>query len=908
MNFSLLKTKLFIPQIKRGLVPRKRLIEQLNSGFLGESGFSRKITLVSAPAGYGKTTLVRQWVQDFLPGVAWLSLDEDDNQPVFFLQCLIAAIRTVENDACGGTGDFISNNSVLPGESREIGREAVILFTNDLLEIKKPLLIVLDDYHNIVNKDVHMLLADIIENLPPITHIVVTTRTDPPWPLHRWRVKRELMEFRQRDLSMVMEEVQYFFNDLMDCNLSSQDIDVLLSKTEGWPASLQMAALSMKGSEDIQGFIRDFAGSSRYILDYFTDEVLKGQKEEIKEFLLKTSVLDSLTAGLCNYIMDRENSQELLEELEKTNLFIIPKDNSREWYRYHPLFCQLLRFNLKRQYPQSIESLHVKACQWYLINNLPERAIGHAFEVSDKSLVVGLLEENIEQLWVSSGTLKVSQWLEKLDHQIIDQNLKLKLFNCIMKLLAGDLREAEKTLNQVRTIMEKGISNAVTSGGTENLSRDKKLEITGLMGMIGAYIAKFKGSVNDIIECSKIALDNLPKGKSYFRPGVAIVSGDAHLIIWDFKKAKDCYNDAILEGTRTGSHFFVQLAYLTLAHVTWFEGNLKGMEAIWNDHRVFAKAAEMENTPRAGLLWALWGDVLREKNQLDFALEYTQKGCELSRREPMVRIRSKLCFAKVCLSMDKIDDARRVLSEIESMLREVSGIPWSEQEVKSLMTKVLIKQNADSALAYLKGHEVLSNVEIEPLDIPVHMVTARALYTSGKLQAACDLLERIYPAASEKQIIPWIIEIQTLRALAHDRAGELDAGLKALEEALSIGEREGYLRIFLDEGQNMIKILLEARKRGICPEYTKMILAELTGKGIEDNIGKNTGSLVEPLSEREIEILTLISRGKSNQEIAGLLYLSLNTVKWHASNIYGKLSAQNRIEAVAKARELKIIE
>ena len=203
MNFSLLKTKLFIPQIKRGLVPRKRLIEQLNSGFLGESGFSRKITLVSAPAGYGKTILVRQWAQKFLPRVAWLALDDDDNQPVFFLQCLIAAIRTVENDACGGTGEFINSNSVLPGELREIGREALIHFANDLLEIKKPLLIVLDDYHNIFNKDVHLLLAAIIENLPPSTHIVVTTRTDPPWPLHRWRVKRELMELRQRGLGQI---------------------------------------------------------------------------------------------------------------------------------------------------------------------------------------------------------------------------------------------------------------------------------------------------------------------------------------------------------------------------------------------------------------------------------------------------------------------------------------------------------------------------------------------------------------------------------------------------------------------------------------------------------------------------------------------------------------------------------
>ena len=907
MGFMLLKTKLYLPQLKSGLVTRDRLIDQLNVDFKNELGFSRKITLISAPAGYGKTTLVRQWVDDFLPGVAWLTLDENDNQPLFFLNCLIAAIRTVEKDACSETLEFIKSSSILPGKPGDAAKEAMIYFSNDLLAIKKTLIIVLEDYHNIGNKEIQLLLTGVIENLPPSIHFVVTTRTDPPWPLHRWRVKRELMELRQKDISMGSEEARFFLNDLMGCNLDIPDIDLLMEKTEGWPASLQMAALSIKGSDNIPTFIRDFTGNSRYILDYFTDEVLKGQREALKEFLLKTSILDNFTADLCNHILDRENSQEFLEELEKANLFIIPEDNSREWYRYHPLFSQLLRFNLKKAYPDSIETLHLKASQWFAGKNLPAGAIEHAFAVSDKTLAINLLEENIEQLWFGSGFLQVSNLLEKLDEETLNKNLKLKLYKGILKLLEGNLTEAEEDLDQVEKELEKDTLFSSSGENAGSFPPEKKAEIIGLKGMIQAYLAKFLGDVNGILEYSKVAMDNLARGKSLFRPGVAIVSGDAHSIIGDYDKAAEYYQEAIIEGKAAGNLFFVQVAYLKLAVINWFVGNLRKTETICKEHLEFASSTGMGNTPRAGVMWALWGDVFREKNQLDLAFAYTQKGCDLSRRESLVLLLSKLYFAQVCLSMDKNDEAHRVLLEIESLLKNASNLFGYEQIVKSLMARVLLKRDPVSALEYLKSQELISDEKINPLNISSYLVMARTLYNLGKMKEARQTLERIYPVAKEKGMISGITEAQILKAKDLCNAGEIDAGMQAFGEALGIGQQEGYARIFLEEGSELIPVLSEAKKRGISPGYTQNLLAALTGKE-ETKKERDSSPLVEPLSEREMEILTLISQGKSNQEIASSLFVSLNTVKWHATNIYGKLSAQNRTEAVAKAKELNIIE
>ncbi len=908
MGFMFLKTKLYIPQLKSGFVTRNRLIDQLNAEFKKESGFSRKLTLISAPAGYGKTTLVRQWVDDFLPRVAWLTLDENDNQLLFFLNCLIAAIRTVEKDACSETLEFIKGNSMLPGEPRVPVKEAIIHFSNDLLAIKKPLLVALEDYHHINNKEIQTLLTAVIENLPPSVHFVVTTRTDPPWPLHRWRVKRELMELRQRDISMVNQEAQVFLNDLMGCNLAGPEIELLMEKTEGWPASLQMVALSLKGSDNIPEFLRDFTGNSRYILDYFTDEVLKGQREELQEFLLKTSILDNFTATLCNHVLDRENSQDLLEELEKVNLFIIPEDNSREWYRYHPLFSQLLRFNLKKSYPESIEQLHLKASQWYADKNLPAGAIEHAIALPDKTIAIGLLEDYIEKLWFGSGYLQVSNWLEKLDEATINKSLKLKLYKSILKLLAGNLAEAEQDLHQVERELEKEPLYSNTAGGTGSFSPEKKSEIIGLKGMIQASLAKFLGDVKGILEYSKIAMDNLARGKSLFRPGVAIVSGDAHSIIGNFEKAEACYKEAVIEGKTADNLFFVQVAYLKLAVINWFVGNLKNTEKICKEHMEFARVTGMENTPWAGVMWALWGDVLREKNELDLALAYTQKGCDLSKRDSLVLLLSKLYFAQVCLSIGKNEDAQKVLLEIEGLLKKTSSLFGYEQIVKSLMARVLLKQDSRGALEYLKGQELLSEERVGPLNISTYLVMARALYSQGEIQEARDTLEKVFPLAKKKGMISGITEAQILKAKDHFSMGEIDASMQSLEEALLIGQREGYVRIFLEEGQEIIPILAEAKKRGIYPRYTQKLLSILTGKEHAVKKEKTPAPLLEPLSDRELEILTLISQGKSNQEIATALYVSLNTVKWHATNIYGKLSAQNRTDAVAKAKELNIID
>lgn len=900
MNLMLLKTKLFIPQLKKGLVPRARLLTHLNEGLLTERGFARKLTLISAPAGYGKTTVARQWVEDFLSQVAWLTLDDDDNQPLFFLRYLIASIRTVEKDCCKKTWDFINNKSIFLAGLKELDNKDLVNFLNELIVIKKPLFIVLDDYHNINNREIQNLVIKIIENLPPFIHIVVTTRTDPPWPLHRWRVKRELAELRQKELAMITEEAQYYLNDLMECAINDQDIEILMKKTEGWPGSLQMAALSIKSSENITEFIKHFTGSSRYILDYFTDEVLRGQRAELKEFLLKTSLLSSLNPDLCNCIMGNDTSEELLAELEKANLFIIPTDNARKWYRYHPLFAQLLKVNLKKLYGESIEVIHQKAAYWYSKHKMPQRALEHAFALSDQEKTFSIFEENIEQLWLASGALQVSIWLDKLETKQLNQSLKLKLFKCILKMLNGEIAAAENDLNQIKNIIENEKRNE------DKLSKSKIQDLMGLTAMVQAYIAKFKGDVQSVIEHSKIAMENLVKSKSLFRAGVAIVAGDASLLTGDFKKATAAYNDAILEGKKTDNYFFVQLAYASEIFTNWFIGNLNNTEAICKAHLQFAQRTDMAETARAGLIWALWGDVLRERNQLDLAYTYIQKGCKLSSGETLVLIWPTLILSKIYLSQNKIDDAQQAISKFERMLEGTSRVVGFEQAFRSLRLKLFLKQDPALAEKYLRKYQIFSCQEINPFNIGIYIVMARVLFVLGEVKKANELLNRIYPVAHNKQMTLWTIEIQLLKAIVLYDLGNVDGSVAAIASSLSFAHPEGYLRIFLDEGPKLINILKLAQNKGLYQESIQTLLRNLTVKQ-QEQTNNHLLQLQTALSEREIEIITLISQGKSNQEIAAMLFLSLNTVKWHASNIYSKLLVQNRTEAVAKAKKLKII-
>jgi len=872
MSVSILKTKIHIPLPRPNLISRPRLLEKLNIGL------NRKLTLISAPAGFGKTTLLSDWVQDCQVPVAWLSLDEGDNDINRFFGHFIAALHSIKRLEAAHIGE----TSLAALKSNQMKSETLLVtgLINDIDANLPPFVVILDDFHEIDAAQINEMLRFLVDNLPPNMHIFLASRADPSWSLSRLRIGDQLVEVRAEDLRFTLEEGQVFLNRKMDLHLSLDDVRALEARTEGWIAGLQMAALSMQGRHDKSDFIRSFSGSHHFVLDYLMEEVLKKQKDAIHKFLLKTSILERMTAPLCDAITDREDSHLILSQLETDNLFVIPLDDERRWYRYHHLFVDLLRKRLHQEHRYSVQSLHQRASAWYEENGLMVDAMTHTLKARDFERAA----ERIEQIGWATFTRgemsKVLRWISELPQDILLSRPQLRILNAWALAKSGRLEEVEACLQGV----------------------DSK-KMRGEVAAVRAYAAGVHGNLSQTVELTQIALALLPEAERAMRAIVTQNLGVAYHWGGDPIAATQTLTKAAELTRQAGQKFqtLTTLAILGRAHE--IQGNLHMAAEIYQNAVELASEAEEQPVPFAGMAHVGMAGVLYEWNDLEGALEHALEGVRLSKLGGFVVYQ---VFGYAILA--KIYEANRDHEQANEMLRKAE---WLGQEseydlVMALVAEMRVRmwmnqKNFQAANTWAQAHLTDSTENLDSAEEITQITVARVFAGQGKFKEALSLINQLLAPAQDARRMENVLKILTLQAVVCQGLHKLGRANSVLEQALSFAESEGYYRIFVDHGEPMGRLLRSALKQGVYPNYVARLL-EQSEKGAEP-----AQALIDPLSDRETEVLRLIVAGLSNQEIAADLIIAESTVKTHINHIYGKLNVTSRAQAIAKAREFNLL-
>ena len=935
----LLQTKLYIPPMRPEQVSRPRLIERLNAALPTREAFPRALTLVSAPAGFGKTTLVSEWVRVLdraapPSAIAWLSLDRGDNDPARFLAYLIAALRLIEARMASGMLSALQSPEPPPAADILTILINEVAGQTDTPESKQSrIVLVLDDYHLIEAQEIHDALAFLLEHLPPQMHLVIATRDDPHLPFARLRAQGQLTELRAADLRFTPSEATQFLNQAMGLDLSVEDIAALEARTEGWIAGLHLAAISMQGHKDTSGFIKSFTGSHRFVLDYLIEEVLEQQPEGIQTFLLRTSILERMNGSLCDRVAgnleDRgtvsppgfplsrfPDSQSVLEHLDHTNLFIVPLDEERRWYRYHHLFADLLRQRLHQTQPDWIPRLHHRASHWYELNGLADEAIDHALAAEDSERAARLLEEQVDATWQAGEHSKLWHWLEALPDEAVLSSPNLCIFRARILFARGQQDAAEHSLQAAERALGFDTADPRRTSPVEQNepgSMDRR-KLQGRIAVTRALVAFFRGDLPGIVDYSREALRYLPEEDTAWRTSAAIALGDAHRIEGDIEAAYRARLSALEISRAAGNVYMILIATMKLAVTMRQLGQLEQVKELCQQQLQLAKESGLSHTAVAGGFSAIRGEVLAELGALDEALPLAQEGVKTAEcGDDMVVLGwSYLCLMRVLMTCGDTVGAEKLLRRIGSSTQQTDIPPWIAQMLAGWQVRLWLAQgNLESASRWMAERDADLDGELQFLSDFEDTVLARVLMAQDRLEESVTLLQRLLEAAETGGRISSLVEILILQSLAFQVQGDMDRALSALEKALHHAEPGGFIHAFVDEGPPLARLLYEAASRDTAPGYARRLLAAFPVSEAEPaHPAPAEGSepdLIEPLSERELEVLGLVAEGLTNREIASRLYLSLNTVKGHTRNIYGKLGVHSRMQAVTKARSLGVL-
>jgi ATP/maltotriose-dependent transcriptional regulator MalT len=905
MSDSLVSTKLQPSQVRPNLVARPRLTERLDR----EPG--RKLTLISAPAGFGKTTLLVEWLRERAGdkgSVAWLSLDEGDNDPTRFLSYLVAALQAIEE----GIGEGVLSALRSPEPPRIENITAALI--NELAALQQELTLVLDDYHLIDSEPVHGVVSFLLERLPSDVHLVVSSRIDPPLPLARLRARGQIMEIGAADLSFAPEEAAAFLTDKMGLNLSAEDVGALEERTEGWIAGLQLAALSMRNRQDVSGFVRAFSGSHRDVLDYLAEEVLERQPGRVRGFLLQTSVADQLSGALCDALTGSSDGQEMLEELERENLFVVALDEERRWYRYHHLFTDFLRSRLQREHPDQIEELHRRAAAWYDSNGWTSEAVEHALAAEDIERAAQLVEHNALTLVLRGEGATMDRWLSALPRGLVRARPRLSLARAIWALIGGRFDEVEALL----TDAERALATAdqphepPVDEATSGLAN-----VPGTVVQLRAELARQRGDADGAIQFAQHALAYAGEGDRYLRYLSRWNLAAATLMQGRLGEAENMLAELARDPWATGpNRFFAVRASYALGQAQRGQGHLSAALQTCQHALELAAEAGRPPLPESGVAHVGLAEILRERNELDAALEHATEGVALCRRLGYAQqlVTSLSVLAWIRHARDDVAGALEAIEEAERVLPNPILLVDMFFPVGVLRARLLLARGKVDAAARWCDERGLG-VEDEPsyLREREHLVLARVLLAQDKPDQALRLLERLREEAQAAGRSGSVIAILALQSLALREKGKGEPAVSILTRALALAEPEGYVRTFADEGPPMAAVLsevLETQRRGrLAPEvptyYLRRLLAAID---LDPSCAATPASgLPESLSEREMEVLALITAGKSNRQIAKDLFVALSTVKTHVNNIHRKLDVRNRTQAVSRARELGLL-
>jgi LuxR family maltose regulon positive regulatory protein len=916
MPAPILATKLYVPQPRPGAVPRARLLERLNAGLRQNGGFARKLTLISAPAGFGKTALLAEWAAGFVRidpplRVAWLSLDERDGDPARFLAYLAAALLTVAPDLDAGV--LPSLRTPEPPQLEPI----LTALLNEIAALPSLIVLVLDDYHLLDSQLVDRAVAFLVEHLPSQLHLAIATREDPGVPLARLRGRGELVELRAADLRFTPAEAAEFLNRAMGLDLPAGDVAALEQRTEGWIAGLQLAALALQATPasstgataaDRARFIASFTGGHRFVLDYLLREVLEGQAADIQTFLQWTSILDRVCGPLCEAVMYGERAgpaagasgQATLEYLERANLFVVPLDNERRWYRYHHLFAELLRQRLQQSLassggdegPSGAE-LHRRASQWYEDHGLQVEAFRHAAAAHDIERAERLIMGGEIPLISLAAVTAIINWLDSLPRTALDARPWLWVRSGVSLLMAGQTTGVEEKMQAA----EAALALASRSAGSDDEARD----LTGQIASVRATLAVVRYDPDVAIVQARRALEHLHPDNSASRTRAIWSLGAAYQLQGDRAIARQVYREAMAIRQKPGDTYFTIMATTGLGQIQESDNQLH--EAAESYRRSLQLFGDQE-PPNASEEFIGLARIYYEWNDLEAAEQYGRQSAQLARQYDRAidrYISGEVLLARAKLAQGDVAAAAAMVAETEQSALQ-NNYAHRLPGIAALQVLVHLRLGQVAAAAQLA----------QQYDLPLGR--ARSLLALGDAAAALAVLSAYRQQVEARGWADERLKAMVLEALAFHACGERDGALRPLGDALSLAEPGGFIRSFVDEGEPMRVLLLDYRRAAEkqaqdrahpSREYLDKLLAAFPQSEAVPLSKTPTG--VEPLTQRELDILRLIAQGLSNREIGDRLFLAVNTVKGHNRVIFDKLQVGSRTEAIGRARELGLL-
>jgi LuxR family transcriptional regulator, maltose regulon positive regulatory protein len=915
MDPSILATKLYVPPPRPKIVSRLSLFNKLNDSL----STGRKLTLISAPAGFGKTTLLSEWVAGCGRPVAWFSLDDGDNDPTRFLIYLIAALQTIAPKI----GDKLLG--VLQAPQPPPPESILTALLNEITAVPDHFILVMDDYHLAASKEVDIAVTFLLEHLPPQMHLVITTREDPNLPLARLRVRGQLTELRAADLRFTSSEAAEFLKQVMGLTLSTEDVLILEARTEGWIAGLQLAALSMQGQEDIPGFIQAFAGDHRYIVDYLVEEVLQRQPESIRNFLLQTAILDRLNGSLCEAVTSQPGGKARLETLQRGNFFLIALDDKRYWYRYHHLFADVLQIHLLAEQPDQVPALHRRASEWYQQNGSAADAIRHALAGGDFERAAGLIELAVPAMSRSRQEATLLGWLKALPDELLHYRPVLSVAYVQMLNASGKFEGVEDRLRNAElwldTTADRRARQDAPAAEMVVVDDEAFHRLPGTIAITRAGLALARGDVAETVTYARRALDLAAEEDHLTRGAAAGFLGLASWTSGELEAAHRTYADGMMSLQKAGNISDVINGATTLAAIRIAQGRLH--DAMRTYEQALQLAIEQGTPALLGTadMYVGMSELEREHNDLRAARQHLLRSKEQGEHTGFAqnRYRWRVAMARILETQGDLHGALDLLDEAGRLY--MSDFSPNVHPIAAWKTRVWVAQGrlAD-ALGWAREQGLSVQDDLRYVREFEHITLARVLLAQYRnyradrsIVDAIGLLERLLGAAQEGGRMGSGIEILILEALAHQAQGDNSAALVPLQQALTLAEPEGYIRIFLDEGPLMARLLREAATHGILPGYTSKLLAAFEEQGQERasaspiSESPTSQSLIEPLSQRELEVLRLFKTELSGPEIARELTIALSTVRTHTESIYSKLNVKTRRAAVIRAIELNLI-
>ena len=895
----MLLTKLHIPPAGNNVVHRSELFEKLNSGL------SKKLILVSAPAGYGKTTLVSDWIgQNKIPA-AWLSLDNGDNDPAVFLSYVISGIQTIDKKF--GQSALRLLNSPNPPSVESI----TSLLINDVLSINQNFLLVLDDFHSIKSNEILKLAAYLFDYIPGNIHIVILTRSDPALAVSRLRSQHQLVELRSSDLSFSANDISILFNKRLKLGLSVDDVYSLESKTEGWVAGLQLTALSMSGREDISAYIKDLKGDNRYIMDYLMEEVLKIQTDEIKEFLLQTSILEQLSAPLCNAVLNRNDSQLILETLERNNMFLIPLDAERTWYRYHHLFADLLKQRLLLQSDDQPEKLHNNACGWFEQNGMYESALKNALMIRNYQKAIQILGGIVEGMWENGLHSSILKYCDLIPDHLVKKNPTLCLYFSWILITTDQVQKAEPFLTSAENLTREKINDPHSPADVV----DSNNILLSKISVAFAYLNTFTMSSGKVLDYARTAMKFLTEGDSLWLGWVWYSVGMAEMSNGDIEQGTKTLRKSLNYSKKSNNLYLIseiayEIAYHEMRH-GHYKAAFKHCSDLLNYMKVngYSEIAKAEWTytglfTMMSVIQCIWTD-------LDSALENVKTAYNLSKDEKNTghRIKVLLAYSYILYARDDKSGAKSRLTELEETMKQFKATHHVTDTYVGWMIRILVDAGQiDKAGSFAEEYGLGLNRKISFKEELSYINYVRLLLAQNKFSEAETMMSELYSMALSGSRIESMVYLKISYAVMYRMTGERQKAVRSLIEAMQFAADEDLVVFFLYDLNYTIDLLEEVYK------------IQTSGKAsIPDGFVQKLRQAVESkkkrlkihpeleLSTRELATLKLLADDLVNREIAEKLFISLNTVKTHLKNIFLKLQVDNRSGAVAKAKEMGLL-